>query len=85
MFMNPGDSWRRGRRLYSQQLTESLCEKRHVHLLHAEATQMLRDFCLNPEGLMAHPKRYSNSIIMSIGVFLAQPHHFSQSITNMFR
>ncbi|PWY76508.1 cytochrome P450 2D18 [Aspergillus sclerotioniger CBS 115572] len=66
MFLNLGDAWRRGRRLYHQQFNETRCEKQHVILQNAEAIQMLRDFCLSPEALMSHPKRYSNSIMMSI-------------------
>jgi hypothetical protein len=73
MFLNAGETWRRGRRLYHQQLNEIVCEKQHVALQDAEAKQMLRDFCLNPDRVMDHPKRYSNSIIMSIGWFFHLP------------
>lgn len=73
MFLNAGETWRRGRRLYHQQLNEVMCEKQHVALQNAEANQMLRDFCFHPEGVMDHPKRYSNSIIMSIGSFFLSP------------
>ncbi|CRG92458.1 Cytochrome P450 71D7 [Talaromyces islandicus] len=73
MFLNPGDAWRRGRRLYHQQFNETMCEKNHVRLQNAEAMQMLRDFCLRPEDLMNHPKRFSNSIIMSIILGIRTP------------
>ncbi|KAF3402035.1 Cytochrome P450 monooxygenase yanC [Penicillium rolfsii] len=85
MLMNAGESWRQGRRLYSQKLTESLCEKRHIHLLHAEAAQMLRDFCLNPEGLMTHPKRYSNSVIMSIVLGVRTPTSDAPHMKGLYR
>lgn len=46
---------------------ETMCERKHIVLQDAEAVQMLRDFCLSPDQHMLHPKRFSNSIIMSIG------------------
>lgn len=42
-------------------------EKKHVEVQNAEAVQMLRDMCVRPDQHMKHPKRYSNSIIMSLG------------------
>jgi len=41
--------------------------KKHVAIVDAEAVQMVRDFIVEPEGHMKHPKRFSNSIIMSLG------------------
>lgn len=45
-----------------QYFMESMCEKHHVDVQQAEATQMMRDFLLDPANHMSHPKRYSNSI-----------------------
>ena len=66
MFMNADKRWQRGRKLYYQHLMESRCEKDHVAVQNAEAIQMLRDISTEPENLMYHPKRFSNSIIMSL-------------------
>ena len=48
---------------------EPMCEKQHIHIQHAEATQMMRDFMVDPDHHMAHPKRYSNSITNSLGTY----------------
>ena len=45
---------------------ESMVEKEHVVLQNAEAVQMIHDYMVNPEEHMRHPKRFSNSIIMSL-------------------
>ncbi|KAH8657729.1 cytochrome P450 2D18 [Xylariales sp. PMI_506] len=66
MFMNPSDRWRRARKLYAQLLSEKRCDTSHLALVDAEAIQMLRDFCVEPKQLMNHPRRFSNSIIMSM-------------------
>ncbi|TVY35450.1 Cytochrome P450 monooxygenase [Lachnellula occidentalis] len=64
--MEYGDKWRKLRKLLHQQLHESRCEKEHIILQNAEAVQMLRDFCLAPDGVMKHPKRFSNSITTTL-------------------
>ena len=48
---------------------ESMVEKSHINVQNAEAVQMLRDFCVRPDQHMLHPKRYSNSITMSLGAY----------------
>lgn len=53
---------------------ESMVVKSHVSVVDAEAVQMLRDFVEEPENHMGHPKRFSNSIIMSLGTFRALHH-----------
>ena len=45
---------------------EQMVAKHHISVVEAEAVQMLRDFVENPSGHMKHPKRFSNSIIMSL-------------------
>jgi hypothetical protein len=41
-------------------------EKDYVPVQNAEAVQMLFDFCQRPDQHMLHPKRFSNSVAMSI-------------------
>jgi cytochrome P450 len=48
------------------QFNENRVEKEHIRLIEAEATQMLFDFMCEPEKSNLHPKRFSNSIIMSL-------------------
>ena len=65
------DTWRLQRKLVHQFFSEGRCEKDYLTLQNAEAVQMLRDTCLAPEQFMYHPKRFSNSIIMSLGKFVS--------------
>lgn len=67
LVMSYGDRWRKFRKLIHQQFHEARCEKEHIILQNAEAVQMLRDFCLFPQETMQHPKRFSNSITMTLG------------------
>ncbi|MCJ1468497.1 hypothetical protein MMC07_007126 [Pseudocyphellaria aurata] len=64
--MSHSDKWRLLRKLLHQYFHEAKCEKEHVLLQNAEAVQMLNDFCVMPEQMMGHPKRFSNSIIMAL-------------------
>lgn len=64
--MSHSDKWRLFRKLLHQEFHEAKCEKQHVSLQTAEAVEMLNDFCVMPEQMMDHPKRFSNSIVMSI-------------------
>lgn len=43
-------------------------EKEYMPMVDAEAVQMIRDFIVAPEHPMHHPKRFSNSILMSLGM-----------------
>lgn len=38
-----------------------------MHLQNAEAVQLMRDFLVDPQNHMEHPKRFSNSITNSLG------------------
>lgn len=67
LLMQYGDDWRRIRKLIHQHFMEAMCERQHVHLQNAEATQLMHDFLVAPERHMEHPKRYSNSITNSLG------------------
>jgi len=64
--MQYSDQWRTCRKLVHQFFREEMVVKSHIDLVNAEAVQMLRDFVEQPEGCMRHPKRFSNSIIMSL-------------------
>ena len=64
--MRYSDRWRSFRKIVHQHVTRSRCEQDHIQLVEAEEVQMMRDFLVRPEDLMLHPKRTSNSVIMSI-------------------
>ncbi|OIW27060.1 putative cytochrome P450 [Coniochaeta ligniaria NRRL 30616] len=66
LIMQYSDRWRTCRKLVHQFFMESMVVKHHVDVVDAEAVQMLRDFVVDPQGHMRHPKRFSNSIIMSL-------------------
>lgn len=68
MLMQYSDQWRTCRKLIHQYFLESMVLKQHLKLVDGEAVQMVRDFMVEPEGHMRHPKRFSNSIIMSLGI-----------------
>ena len=67
LMMDYDENWRVVRKLIHQTLMETRCDKEHYKLQEAEANQMLYDFMTKPEENMLHPKRFSNSITMSIG------------------
>ena len=66
LVMQYGQLWRTFRKLVHQHFMESMVEKSHVKVQNAEAVQMLHDFVVRPDQHMRHPKRYSNSITMSL-------------------
>ncbi|KAB8078109.1 cytochrome P450 [Aspergillus leporis] len=66
LVMHYGDKWRHFRRLIHPHLMESMVDKEHVRIVNAEAIQLVRDYMVDPEHHMAHPKRFSNSITNSI-------------------
>jgi hypothetical protein len=45
-------------------------ERDYVKIQNAEATQMVRDFCICPEEHVLHPKRFTNSVAMSTSTSL---------------
>lgn len=61
-----GAQWRATRKLLHATLMEKVVESEHLRLQDAEARQMLRDYLISPEEHMLHPKRFSNSVTMSI-------------------
>ena len=67
LIMTNDEKWKLFRKLVHQTFNQTRCEKEHITLQDAEAVQMMKDFCDEPEKLMSHPKRFSNSIVMSVG------------------
>ena len=67
LVMDYGDQWRRFRRLIHQHLMESMVDNEHLDVINAEAVQLVHDCLHDPKNHMLHPKRYSNSVINSIG------------------
>jgi cytochrome P450 family 619 len=67
LVMTMGETWRLFRKLVHQQFMESAVEREALGVVEAEARGMVWDFLQKPEEFMDHPKRFSNSIIMSLG------------------
>lgn len=67
LWMDNTPAWRLMRKLIHQDLTESLCNREHSKIQQAEVTQMLFDMMQSPDEWSNHLKRFSNSVIMSIG------------------
>ena len=67
LLMQYSERWRTARKLIHQYFMEKMVLEKHLAVVDAEAVQMLRDFVVNPTEHMRHPKRFSNSVIMSLG------------------
>ncbi|EXJ54354.1 hypothetical protein A1O7_09693 [Cladophialophora yegresii CBS 114405] len=57
-----GKTWQKYRKTIHQHFMESIVNRDHLPLQHAEATQLLHDMLTAPHQHMEHPKRYTNSI-----------------------
>lgn len=66
LLMQHGHQWRSTRKLLHSNLMEKVVDEHHLPLQEAEARQMIRDYLLKPKDHMLHPKRFSNSVTMSI-------------------
>ncbi|KAK5126661.1 hypothetical protein LTR85_009595 [Meristemomyces frigidus] len=66
LLMDYGPQWRDTRKLLHGTFMEKVVEDQHLKVQEAEARQMIRDYLVDPSHHMLHPKRYSNSITMSI-------------------
>lgn len=73
LLMQYSDQWRTCRKLVHQYFMEQMVMKQHINVVNAEAVQMLHDLLVQPEGHMKHPKRFSNSIIMSLSKLAIVP------------
>jgi cytochrome P450 len=67
LWMNNTPAWRLMRKLIHQDLTETLCNREHAKIQQAETVQMLHDMLQAPDQWANHLKRFSNSVILSIG------------------
>jgi hypothetical protein len=72
--MQYSDQWRTCRKLVHQYFMEQMVVKHHVKTVNAEAVQMIRDIMVSPDGHMRHPKRFSNSVIMSLSTLFISTH-----------
>jgi hypothetical protein len=52
----------------------------HTKLVDAEAVQMCRDFLVMPGKHMEHPKRFNNSIVMSLREY-SSPSQFASCLS----
>ncbi|RHZ50595.1 uncharacterized protein CDV56_103787 [Aspergillus thermomutatus] len=84
LVMQYGALWRTLRKLVHQYFMESMVEKSHLRVQNAEAVQMLRDFCVRPDQHMLHPKRYSNSITMSLVYGIRTPSVHTPHMTQLY-
>lgn len=66
LLMDYGAQWRDTRKLLHGSFMEKMVDEKHLPLQEAEARQMIHDYMLRPEDHMLHPKRFSNSTIMSL-------------------
>ena len=66
LLMAHGQQWRSTRKSIHGSLMERVVDEQHLPVQEAEARQMVRDYLLEPEEHMLHPKRFSNSVTMSI-------------------
>jgi cytochrome P450 len=66
LVMNYSPLWKLFRKLIHQSFSEGVVEKKHTEVVNAEACQMVYDMMVKPEEHMLHPKRFSNSVIMSL-------------------
>lgn len=66
LLMDYGVQWRETRKLLHGSFNEKIVEEQHLRIQEAEARQMIRDYLVRPEDHMLHPKRFSNSITMSL-------------------
>lgn len=66
LVMQNGPKWRLFRKLVVNHFNEMRCQQEHGALVQAEAVQMMHDMMAAPQDFMLHPKRFSNSVIMSL-------------------
>ncbi|KAK3674888.1 hypothetical protein LTR78_005232 [Recurvomyces mirabilis] len=66
LLMTYGSQWRATRKLLHGSFMEKVVETEYLPIQEAEARQMIRDYMVQPEKHMLHPKRFSNSVTMSL-------------------
>ncbi|EXM15828.1 hypothetical protein RAB80_003813 [Fusarium oxysporum f. sp. vasinfectum] len=67
--------YRISRKLLHQYFSDSMIDKSHLPILEAEATQLIRDFMVDPDHFEHHAHRYANSFIMSTTYGIRTPSH----------
>lgn len=77
LVMDYSNKWRALRRLIHQYFMESMVVNEHTKVVDAEAVQMCRDILIAPEDHMLHPRRFSNSIAMSLSK--TRPNHLGSA------
>ncbi|RFU78522.1 cytochrome p450 [Trichoderma arundinaceum] len=75
MFMSADERWKLRRKLYFQMLQETKCNEDHMRLVEAETAQLIHDIAIQPESIMFHPGRMSNSITMSMVYGIRTPRY----------
>ncbi|MCJ1271881.1 hypothetical protein MMC22_011786 [Lobaria immixta] len=84
LMMKYGDTFKLFRQILHKHFAETVCEKEYSKLQHAEAAQMMKDFCMEPGRHMEHPKRFSNSIIMSIVYGVRSPDYNTPHLKDLY-
>ncbi|KAF3905051.1 hypothetical protein AA313_de0206378 [Arthrobotrys entomopaga] len=82
--MHYNETWRRIRKYMHQFFRESECEKKHLTLQDAEATQMMLEFLQEPDSHNLHTKRFSNSIISTLLFGLRTPNYSSAHAKDLY-
>ncbi|KAL4755951.1 cytochrome P450 [Aspergillus foveolatus] len=78
-----GRLWREQRSILHQNLSGSMCDKEHMHLVEAESAQLLQDLLQDPGAFSIHIKRYVASIITSLTLGIRTPSHRSDHFTQL--
>ncbi|KAL5323736.1 hypothetical protein ACEPPN_008277 [Leptodophora sp. 'Broadleaf-Isolate-01'] len=84
LVMDYGNTWRAYRRVIHQHFMESMVVNEHTKLVDAEAVQMCRDFLTMPGKHMEHPKRFSNSVVMSLLFGIRTPRTDTPHMTKLY-
>ncbi|KAJ7640418.1 cytochrome P450 [Mycena polygramma] len=78
------ENWRTLRRTAHAILTPQ-ASARHLPIQQAEATQLLHDIVIRPEGFYTHIRRYSNSVILSVLYGKRAPRYETPETTAFFK
>ncbi|KAF3127945.1 hypothetical protein TWF569_011645 [Orbilia oligospora] len=84
LVMHYNETWRKIRKYMHQFFRESECEKKHITLQDAEATQMMLEFLETPDNHNLHTKRFSNSIISTLLFGLRTPTYDSPHAKHLY-
>ncbi|KAK1989173.1 cytochrome P450 [Colletotrichum cereale] len=76
------DTWKAMRRA-AQNMLSSKNLKHMEHVQHAEATQMVQDLIVDPDGWMPHAKRYVTSFLLSVVYGFRAVRHSSPPVRDL--